>query len=357
MSIGGGGVSYNVVISRIDLAKYPFIREVAEYVKILDLSVKELEGSEFTLVRERAEQRVNSALIHGVVKPPSVWDEVEIFSFPFAVLFVAKIGDDFLKRRFALAEAKRAYELLKAEDEDGKLVEIAVKSFGWNVHLESPRRFLLSLVDYLRNSTGFHDDGWKLINKKLVKGGVLLGKDEFSRLLQEEVEKHIRDTINNSPGKVELGPSLSLIIERLSKILEERRKSAELEELPKSAVSAAYPPCIKRLYDSLLTGKHISHMGRFTLTAFLLNVGMKSDELTKLYTSLSDFNMEQTQYQVKHIAGEQGGRVKYTPPMCSTLKTHNLCIGTDEICGIVRHPLMYYRRKLRLIEGSKQTKS
>lgn len=340
-----------MTISRGDLAKYPFIREVFEYVKTLDLKVEELTSPEFVRVIERSEQRVDSALIYGTVKPFSVLDdEVEILSFPVSILFVAKIGDTYLKRRFALAEAKRVYELLKVED-DSKVIEIAERNFDWKARLEPQHKFFLSLTDYLRNSTVFHDDVWKLINKTLINGEVLLGKDEFARLLQEEIQKHIENVIEKSPRTVELNDSLSLVIERLTQILAERRKEAQLEELPKRAISAAYPPCIKRLYDSLLTGGHISHMGRFTLTAFLLNVGMNVDELMKLYTSFSDFNMEQTQYQIRHIAGEQGSRVKYTPPMCNTLKTHNLCLGADDLCMNVRHPLAYYRRKLRLMRA------
>jgi len=337
-----------MLISREDFAKYPFTKGAAEYVEKLDLKIEELASPEYIRVIQRAEQRVDEALIDKIVRNADLLEkEIEILSFPVAVLFVAKIGDNFLKRRYALSEAKRAYEILRDED-DIKLVEVARTTFDWKARTEA-HRFFLSTVDYLRNSTNFQDNSWKLVNRMVVKGEVLLGRDEFARLLQEEIRRRIEDIIDKSP-RVELNPQLTRVAERINQILAQRREEIRVEELPKSAVSAAYPPCIKRLYDSLLAGQHVSHMGRFALTSFLLNVGIRADELTRLYTSISDFDEKLTRYQVEHIAGEKGSRIRYIPPNCNTLKTHGLCPGTDDLCPKVRHPLSYYRRRLKLIE-------
>src|SRR5438094_9977603 len=56
-----------------------------------------------------------------------------------------------------------------------------------------------------------------------------------------------------------------------------------------------------------------------------------------------------TRYQVEHIAGKRGGRTKYTCPMCTTLKTHGVCYKPDDICGTIRNPLSYYKRKARIL--------
>ena len=66
--------------------------------------------------------------------------------------------------------------------------------------------------------------------------------------------------------------------------------------------------------------------------------------------SLPDFNERLTRYQVEHIAGGRGSRTKYIPPRCDTLRTHGVCPSMDDICREVRHPLAYYRRKLRVAE-------
>ncbi len=343
-----------MLTSREDFAKYPFAKEAAGYVKSLDLNVAELASPEYRRIVERAEQRVSDALQLGSIGTEDKLDnETEILSFPVAVLFVAAIGDTFLTRRYALSEAKKAYEILRAED-GAKLVDIAGASFGWRARAEGGRLFL-SLIDYLRNASSFHEDEWKLVNKIVDRGEVWMKREEFARLMQEEVRKYVEKTIGNSPKAV-LDATLASFVERISQIVVKRREEMQAEELPKDAVSAAYPPCVKKLYDSLLAGQHISHMGRFTLTSFLLRVGVKAEDLTKLYTSVSDFDEKLTRYQIEHIGGQQGSRTKYTPPSCSTLKTHGVCASPDALCERIRHPLAYYERKVKLIEGAAKKK-
>ena len=106
-----------MLISSRDLAKYPFTKEAAEYVKTLDLKVNELTSPGYVKIIERAEQRIDDALTSGIVKTGEhLENEVEILSFPVAVFFVANIGDTYLKRRYALAESKKAYEILKSDN-------------------------------------------------------------------------------------------------------------------------------------------------------------------------------------------------------------------------------------------------
>jgi DNA primase large subunit len=342
-----------MLVSKEDFAKYPFIIEAVDYVKSLDLKTDELSQPEFSAVVTRAETRIEEALIDGITK----WEsrsgyEIEILSYPVAVIFVSSIDDNYLKKRYALAEAKRVQALLK-EDIDEKLIEIAISVFRWNVkslplEVYQPFDFSLSFIDYLRNAPGFHDYRWKLVNKRLINGDVFLQKDEFSRLISEEVRKYIEETIKTSP-KVELDTLLLQRIERIKQRLNLRKERIRINEQPQNIISAAYPPCIEHLYDFLISGQHISHVGRFTLTSFLLNVGMKVDKLIELYTHISDFNQRLTRYQVEHIAGVRGSGIKYTPPSCGTLKTHRLCPGPDDLCANIKHPLAYYRRKIRMI--------
>jgi len=348
-----------MLISRQDYAKYPFTKEALEYVKSLDLRLEELDAPEYIEVVDRAEERLEQALTDGLVSSMSyAATEAEILSYPVAMALVAHIGDDFLKRRYALAEAKRI-GLLLGEEEDEKLLEIAKTSLGWQVerrlYKQGPTRVLtIHFADYLRNAVGFHDDHWKLVNRRMSSGGVVIEKGELARLISENVRAKIEGDLERSP-KVDLhdvAPRLASRVEGVRQILIQRKASLRAEELPKSIVVAAYPPCVRRLHDNLLAGQHIPHMGRLTLTTFLLAVGMKTDDLVKLYTSVSDFSENMTRYQVEHIAGQRGSRTKYIPPKCDTLKTHNLCPGPDELCQDIRHPLSYYRRKVRMLIGA-----
>jgi DNA primase large subunit len=342
-----------MLISKEDFAKYPFMEEAVQYVKSIDLKTDELSQPEFSPIVTRAETRIEEALIDGIIKWKSHPEyEIELLSYPVAVIFVSNINDPYLKRRYALAEAKRVHALLK-EDVDEKLVEIANSIFEWKVkslplEIYQPFDFSLSFIDYLRNAPNFHDSRWKLVNKRLINGEVFLQKDEFSRLIGEEVRKHIEKTIETSP-KVDLNSLLLPRIEHIKQMLTLRKERIRISEQPSNIISAAYPPCVKKLYDFLISGQHISHVGRFTLTSFLLNAGMKVDKLIGLYASISDFNQQLTRYQVEHIAGVRGSGTKYTPPSCETLKTHRLCPAPDDLCTTINHPLAYYRKKRRMV--------
>ena len=78
---------------------------------------------------------------------------------------------------------------------------------------------------------------------------------------------------------------------------------------------------------------------------------MTVESVIDLFRALSDFNERMTRYQVEHIAGGRGSRTKYIPPRCDTLRTHGVCPGMDEICKTIRHPLGYYRRKIRVVRA------
>ena len=93
------------------------------------------------------------------------------------------------------------------------------------------------------------------------------------------------------------------------------------------------------------------------MTSFLINAGMNIDDIVKLFTSVTDFDEEFTRYQIEHIAGIRGGRTRYTPPTCATLRTHGVCINTDRICERVKHPLSYYRRKLWSIQKREEERA
>ncbi len=302
----------------------------------------------------RTEKRIEEAILYALVSEPQRNNEIEILSFPIAVMMVSTTKDAFLKRRYALAEAKRAYNLLKQEPKD-KVMQIA-NTLNWKIRpakLE-PADFALHFTDFLRNTTGFHESKWKLINRTVLNGEVFLSKDETARLLAEEVRRHVEKKLDTKI-EFELPQEITKHVERLGQLFQSTRGKMRLEETPKEVVQDAFPPCIHELHKSALAGKHISHVGRFALTAFLINSGMTVENVVDCFRSASDFNERMTRYQAEHIAGGRGSRTKYVPPKCETLRTHGVCPGMDEICRRIRHPLAYYRRKLRMIKTPTQT--
>jgi DNA primase large subunit len=349
-------------LSKREIAKYPFTKAAAQYVKDLNLKIEDLVSPDYVKVIERSRQRVEEALIYKIVSWPRETDErgkydVEILSFPVAIIIVTSINDDFLKRRFALAEANRVNKLL-FEEENEQVINI-LGSFDWDVRTvkpteEWPYDFTIYFVDYLKNSTAFADVKWKLVNREVDREGrVFLHKNELVRLITEEVRKHIYKGLK-SDIQVKLPLSLVQKTNGIKQILDEKVRRFKKDDVPKAIVQAAYPPCIERLYSDLMSKRHIPHLGRFTLTSFLLNIGVKMENIVRLYTSATDFEERLTKYQVEHIAGKRGGSTKYKPPNCNTLRTYRLCPGGDEICKVIRNPLTYYQKKIRIIRAKKQ---
>jgi len=325
-------------------------------VQKLDLKITELDNPEYSRIVDRAEKRVEEAILYALVRDQARNDEIEILSFPVAVMMVAAANDPFLKRRYALAEAKRAYSILRQESRQ-KLAEVA-QVFNWKIKPVKtdavipqtvPADFTLNFVDYLKNTSNFHESKWKLVNRTILHGEVNVTKDEAARLLAEEVRAHMENKLDLKIGFT-LPQTVTERAERLKLLFLSRKGQARQEEMPKETTVDAFPPCIRQLYSAAQTGRHISHIGRFALTSFLINSGMTVENVIECFRTASDFSERMTRYQVEHIAGGRGSRTKYIPPRCDTLRTHGVCPGMDEICHRVRHPLAYYRGKLRLIK-------
>jgi DNA primase large subunit len=188
-----------------------------------------------------------------------------------------------------------------------------------------------------------HGFEWKLVNQIMDKGMVYLNRDKVIRLLQEEIKRRVEKRLDVSEIK-NLPEEITAIAEGLTKMAQEIM-GQEIEEMPKVVIQAAFPPCINALYADAAQSHHLSHIGRFTLTSFLVNIGMTPEGLNDMYKTFSDYNERLTRYQIEHIAGERGSGTKYTCPQCSVLQTHGVCKNRDALCHSIYHPLRYYQRK------------
>src|SRR5207245_3514850 len=184
------------MLTRADLAKYPFLNEASDDIKELGISIDDIASPDFSPVLERAKKRLEEALSKGRVSNEFGNENAEILSFPVSNLILSLAGEERAQRRFALAEAKRAYELLRQEGPD-KLQYIAATTFGWKlkrIETQLGKRvfeFSAGLTDYLRVSAHLKDLRWKLPNRVLDHGFVYLTREEMARLLEEEVRMRI----------------------------------------------------------------------------------------------------------------------------------------------------------------------
>ncbi len=296
-------------------------------------------------VLERGKERVLKALDEGVSQAKLDDPDVEFLSFPVARIIVEIVGDNFLRHRFAVAEAKRAHNLFKEEEEE-ILLGIATQTFG--INCRNVRKniggriytFEVHFTDYLRYASGFHDPYWKLVNKILSRGYVLLVKEDFTRILSSCIERRLsepREPPTRIPQKLK-----EVVSEVAMRVAARREKYALMEiEGEGGVVEEAFPPCISSLLSALRKSQPLSHNARFALTSFLIHVGYPVEKIVSLFSDVPDFKEELTRYQVEHIAGMRSG-TRYTPPKCETMRTYGLCLSNEK-CGRVRHPLEYYR--------------
>ena len=352
------------------LSLFPFTREASLNVRSLGVSLDALVGDDaFERARIRGKERVIEAIKRGEVSKPLIFSdlhaEIELLSYPFARILVSCIGDSALIERFALAEAKGSYEKLKRLSSSNDDFALALaEDFSLNVFpaeesASATRRtgalagqFKMHFTDFLRLSAGLSGLRWKLVNRDLRDGFVLLNRGEFLRLLQSAFYMKVRERL---PLEVPAGIRHAVMkyTEEIKRVWERvkseafKRGSCGGEDMKGIMDVSCFPPCISRILSGLLAGENISHAGRFALTAFLLNIGMKPEEVMQLFKNAPDFNASRTKYQVEHIAGSKG--TKYISPSCDTLRTYGLCVKEeDEICKEVSHPLKYYARKLHL---------
>jgi DNA primase large subunit len=331
-------------LSSEDFAKYPFLKQASKQIEELQFTIGSLSSEK--PIFDRAQNRVEKAILEANTGNAVRDKRAEISSFAAALILVIATKNSWIKKRYALAVAKTAFAQLFGENK-GKIFAIA-RDFDWDIGEGiAGKDFRLGFGFYLKNAAHMHGSEWKLVNQIMDKGMVYLNKDKIVRLLQEEVRNRVEKRLD-VPEIKNLPEEVISIAEELTKLAQEII-GQEIEEMPKVIVQAAFPPCINALYADAAQSHHLSHIGRFTLTSFLVNIGMTPEGLNEMFKTFSDYNERLTRYQIEHIAGERGSGTKYTCPQCSVLQTHGVCKNRDDLCRRIYHPLAYYKRKQKAI--------
>ena len=345
----------NIPLGKSDLGRFPFLPQARQIIGALDIDFVEL-GSLKNIV-DRAKQRIKASFALSADKPSEKVD-IEIASFPVAMLIVAGVNDKTLTKRYALSEAKKMYDYLKEERDEN--VFIIAQFFKWKKILKfvEPNaevevlKYKVHFVDYLNNATSLvHDSRWKLVNHQIQMGQVEVTKREICRLLQEEIRKYVE--LKATVEIPRIPQTLQDTIDEIkAEYLKIKPNLTEFDKMRVFAEESEYPPCIQNLYDRMIKGQHLSHLERFTLVTYLLHQGISINAIITLFAGLSDYRQIQTRYQVEHLAGQRGSKTVYRTPNCATLRTHGVCIGPeDPICRRIKNPLTYHLRKKSVGEG------
>jgi len=331
------------------LARFPYLKETASHIKESDPSLDDLlTDPAYEEARMAGERRVFEALEKSTIEDHSLVSDAEILnellSYPVARMIVSCVGDPFLVRRYALSEAKTANR--RWLDEDNEFIAGLSNELDVDHRMEDGY-IKIHFSDFLKNTAQMRSKGWKLINQRLDGGYVTLSRQKFLRVLQDalriRIENELPLEVNEKILETFRGPTLELIDK-----IQEKKSKYKAEDFGKIRTTRL-PPCMNRLLATLQTGEGVPHTGRFALTAFLRHLGLRPDDILRMFSTIPDFDEGKTRYQIEHICGMTSG-TKYTPPECSTMKSYGICYNPDELCGKIKHPLSYYRLK-----GKKRT--
>lgn len=337
--------------SLVRLADYPFLPEVRAAVREAGADLDQVLGSPlFESARRRAVERVEGALGDGFA-PAAVTNERgalhELLSVPIARMLVVALGEKVLVARYAAAEARRARQVLSG-DPDAEAVDRCAAALGLPlVPVESGWR--LHFSDYLR-AAPLADAEWKLIRRPVDKGNVAVDRPEAVRLVEEALKRRIMEELDAERGKPLPEPvksALAPLLARIGPKLEEARESWSSGDFG-PVQPGLFPPCIKELFAAMGRAEMVPHHGRFAFATFLGTIGWNSEQIMDYMSTLPNFDREKSRYQIEHVTGQRGVD-KYTPPGCATMQTNGVCPldKRDGLCFKVKHPLSYYRAKLR----------
>jgi DNA primase large subunit len=334
-----------------ELSHFPFLKKAQEPIRARFASLGPLLSTpKGQALVDLAVARIKEASAPRKNHVPAVCDapEDEIAAYALARIVASCVNDRQLIDRLTRYESERAYYFLVNEEEwnSGYMQEDGEYSRLWmaiadelGIRIEKDR---MPVPDYVELVAPLHDDRFRLINRRVEQGFVTVNKNERYELLRERVRVMLRRDLPHRVPKE--------ICERLAPRAAEIKAAYQEQMLRQfgKVDEGAFPPCMKALIAALAAGVNLTHAGRFSLTAFLHNIGMDSAGIAALYARSPDFDVEKTMYQVEHITGRGGTSTEYTTPACAAMQTTGLCVHRDHICEKVSHPLSYYKVKKSL---------
>ena len=334
-------------------ARYPFLAAAREAVEAAEVDLARVVAEEPRVV-ERGLERVESALFDGTVGEVHHRPRVELLSYPVARVMVSLVDEHVLVRRYARGEAATAHERfaaaleadteLKSAEGERLTREELLREFDLAGAVRADGEgYLMAVGTYLELAADQWGDKWRLVNRELTGGEVPVTEAELLELCQQAVRQRVATDLPFAvpdPIAEELTDEVDYVRERLADL--------DLTRDIDTVVPDLFPPCMKHLLDAVQKGEHLEHHSRFAIAAFLVSIGMSTDEIVELFEVNPGFGEEMTRYQVDHIRGATSP-TEYSPPSCATMQSYGDCVNKDDICEDVieeSHPLNYYEHRL-----------
>ncbi len=323
-------------------------------------------------------------------------DENNIYVYLILKIILYIINNKILSNRIANIYSKTTYNELNKENEynlyyiyqDLNLEvfyeeqPIIYKKFVVKEQQEIFKtNFKISYLDYLKLASNLKDEYRKLVNNAVLQGYVYIKPENINRLLQEHVRmkfltqnNEISTELDKFKEKLFEIQEFKALYDTITAIWESKKEEFEytidITFKEGKDISETFPPCIKEILSKAQEGQNLIHTERLFILWFLNSLKYPEDKIINVFSTLPDFDREQTAYQVKY-AMKKG----YTPYSCKSLKSYNLCFAKeykDVLClegyfsrlqdvqkGI-SHPLKYievkqYRDSKKLKKTKNQT--
>ncbi len=325
-------------------AKYPFTQEAAEKV-LKDFNLDEIDDKFI----EKTEHRIEAALKDSDEPKKhrrmieDAWEETllqETVSYPLTKITTALTNDRYISRKVAGNEASKTRHYLEMENSKKKR-RIAEETLPIEKTGNQEKPYKIALKNYLDVKP--KEDRYKLVNMPIEDGYIYLEEDDVTKLVSEHVYRSILNTEKPEKPPEEL--------ENLSNEVKKYRADTYTSEDYGKPEIKAFPPCMKKIYNNLQAGKDVGHQARFVLATFMVNIGMKIEEMLKPFRGQSKFDEEKTRYYLRHAKGKEGGGTEYNAPSCDKIESYGLCAKE---CN-TSHPLSYYKyRKKKMNEEEEE---
>ena len=333
-------------------ARYPFLAAAREAVEAAEVDLVDVVATDEAVV-DRAVERVRWAITDGSIGDHHARTRVELLSYPVARVLVSIVDESICTRKYARAEAETARERfteefaasagtdLKSTGDDGLELRDMLAEFDLSGDVrETPDGYRMAVGTYLDLAADQWGDEWRLVNRVLADGEVVLTRGDVLVLCKQAVRHRIEDGLPLSvPDAIadELEDEVATIRETLADLDLTREIDTVVPEL--------FPPCMMALLDRVQKGEHLEHHSRFAIAAFLTGIGLTTDEIVELFEVNPGFGEEATRYQVDHIRGATSP-TEYSTPSCATMQSYGDCVNMDDRCERISHPMAYYEGAL-----------
>ncbi len=331
-------------------ARYPFLDDAKSAVDRADIDPVELVHEESSPVLDRALERVQSAIRDGRVSDPVSSTRVEVLSYPIARILVSLVENPVLSDRYALAEARRAFDFLEGELDPGPELrsvdrepltrEDLLEEFGLAERVrEVDGGYAMGVTAYLKLSTELRGAEWRLVNRALADGEVPIREPELRSLLREAIRLRVADGLPLDVPE----PIASALAEQV-RAIQTSLASVSIPTDIDRVEPELFPTCMAELHERAQRGEDLDATERFVLVAFLCAIGADDDRVADLLGADRPSERERVAYQVERLHGETRSTA-YPPPGCETLSTMGLC-PYDEACQEHGHPIETYAERL-----------